>query len=208
MTSKQRHRYLIKKVAEFTAGRFDNGYFAEFGVKQGTSSAIMAKVLQRKGYLFDTWHGFPSFTEEDAFNKARLKKLKFRVKTGKNTEKECINNLKKNKVFELCEMVKGDINKTVPAFFKSYEGTKFCMVHIDTDLYEPARTSLEYCWPHVMKNGLVAFHDYGDSKWPGIKKLVQGFLADHESSLYDKFDIPFAIVAKSLNYDFSGLRYD
>ena len=57
------------------------------------------------------------------------------------------------------------------------------MMHIDTDLYMPAKISLEQFWPYVKDSGVVFFHDYGDKKWRGIKRVVDK-LVDIDNNLY------------------------
>jgi hypothetical protein len=173
-TPKQWHRHYLKKTAEFIRDKEVEGCFIECGVKQGSSSVIMAQVLEREGYLFDTWHGFPHFSDVDAYSDSKKRKLKQRVKTGKNTYKECTDNLSKNNVMNKCKMIKGDICITVPNFVDSHkDNLRISMLHIDTDLYGPANMSLDQFWEFISPGGVVFFHDYGDKEWPGIKKVVK-----------------------------------
>ncbi len=182
MTSKQWHRYFIRKSAQFIKENGIEGVFVECGVKQGTCSAIMAEVLQREGFLFDTWIGFPHFSSVDAFTDKRKKQLEKRVHNRKSTYEDCVDNLRNKKVLNYCHMIRGDICETVPDF--SLLNKKISMIHIDTDLYEPAKISLSYLWKNVVPGGIVFFHDYGDKKWPGIKKLVDTFVRENSVSFY------------------------
>tara|TARA_Y100000034_G_scaffold133596_1_gene199547 strand:+ start:744 stop:1418 length:675 start_codon:yes stop_codon:yes gene_type:complete len=174
-TPKQWHRYYLndaaKKVKENTRG----GYFVECGVKQGTSSVIMSKALGRPGILFDTWSGFPGFSKEDIPTSGSKKRVKKRCNRP-STKKDCIKNLKDHGVFSSCQMIQGDILKTVPDFNK--DGLSICMIHIDTDIYEPAKISLESFWDYIIDGGAVYLHDYKDKKWVGIQKAVDDFVKD------------------------------
>lgn len=183
MTPKQWHRYLIRKTAEYIKAHSIQGAFVECGVKQGSSSVIMAEVLQRRGFLFDTWKGFPAFSDIDAFNDNRKKQLERRVYTAKDTYMDCIYNLRKKKVFHYCRLIRGDICSTIPNFASSYND-KICLLHIDTDLYVPAKISLTHLWDKVETGGIVFFHDYGDKTWPGIKQLVDQFTQKHNISFH------------------------
>ena len=96
-------------------------------------------------------------------------------------------------------MVKGDILKTVPFFVSHLTDFSIAMMHIDTDLYEPAKISLESFWPHVKEGGVVYFHDYGDKKWRGIKKVVDHkvmFGEDLYSHVFDKNKLFSACIVK------------
>jgi len=182
MTPKQKHRWLIGKTAEYLKDY--DGCFVECGVKQGTSSRIMAVELQRKGYLFDTWTGFPHYSKHDLPNNNRKNRLDSRVRNKKSFYKDCKKSLKKFGVFKYCTMIKGDICKTVPDFIKDKE-LVIDMIHIDTDLHDPAKVSIDTLYPFVMENGIILIHDYRDNKWPGIKKVVESFVTDHGWFLVD-----------------------
>jgi O-methyltransferase len=200
-TPKQWHRHYIRKTAEYVKKNEIEGCFVECGVKQGSSSVIMSQVLDRDGYLFDTWHGFPHFSDVDASSDSKKKKLKKRVKTGKNTFTECTDNLIKNNVMDKCKMIKGDICITVPNFVDAYrDDLKISMLHIDTDLYEPANIALDQFWEFMSFGGAVFFHDYGDKKWPGIKKVVKNHIEQYENDyscwVFNSFELCSCVLFK------------
>ena len=177
MTEKQWHRFFINKISEYVAAFASaDSCFIECGVKQGTSSAIMAKNLQRRGILFDTWKGPPHFSKIDAPTEGKQKRIKRRMNT-KSTKHDCINNLKDNGVYDTCTLVEGDICETLPRFLRKSALLDICMMHIDTDVHAPAKAALHLLWPFIMEKGVVFLHDYGDDKrWPGIRILVDEFV--------------------------------
>lgn len=175
MRSKERQRYLQKQVSLFIAETTDEGCFIESGVKQGSCSVIMAQCLQRKGYLFDTWKNLPHFGKFDAFNQKRRTRLRKRIRKGKDTYDECVNNLKKNNVYELCKMIRGDICKTVPKFIKKHPNLSVSLVHSDSDIYAPTKVTFEEFWPFLIDGGMILVHDYKTKQWPGIEKSVDEF---------------------------------
>jgi hypothetical protein len=80
-------------------------------------------------------------------------------------------------------MIKGDICITVPNFVDAHrDDFKISMLHIDTDLYEPANMSFDRLWEFVSPGGVVFFHDYGDKKWPGIQLIVDRFASRCQDS--------------------------
>ena len=143
----------------------------------------MATTLQRSGVLFDTWKGFPHFSKVDAYDERRKNKLKYRVKTGKKTKHDCVALLEKIGVMDICTMIQGDICKTVPDFAKSFNDS-ICLLHVDTDLYEPASVATEYFADHVVPGGIMFFHDYGYKRWPGIAKVVTRLMKKMMNILY------------------------
>jgi O-methyltransferase len=205
LNSKERFRTLQKILSVFVKDSISGGCFVECGVKQGSASVIMANNLNRKGYLFDTWTNMPHFGEYDAFTEKRRKKLRKRIKKGKNTHQECVDNLKNNNVFSLCEMIKGDICKTVPNFVRDNSNNlSICMMHSDSDLYFPTKVALENFWPFIINGGVVLIHDYNTKQWPGIKKIVDEFLHD-KKLLYHVFDKDIAssvLIIKDDNNNF------
>ena len=55
-------------------------------------------------------------------------------------------------------------------------------IHIDLDLYEGYRDTLEHLYKHVVPGGVVLFDEYIDAisteKWPGPKRAIREFLGD------------------------------
>ena len=111
-----------------------------------------------------------------------------RIKRSSDTYQDCINNLAKNGSLKSYILIRGDILKTVPKFVDDIEDFNIAMIHIDTDLYEPAKISLESFWPYVKESGVVYFHDYGDKKWRGIKKVVDDLVEKEEYLYFHIFD--------------------
>ena len=191
-TKKQWHRYFVEEISSIVADHIDKDRdsFVECGVKQGSSSVRMGTRLGVMGYLFDTWHGFPNFSDLDVYHDKDRRQMENRIKSNSDTWKDCIDNLSKNGVFEICSLVRGDILKTVPAFVENIEVKDFsiAMMHIDTDIYEPAKISLESFWPYIKDGGVIYFHDYGDKKWRGIKKVVDDLVEADENLYFHVFD--------------------
>lgn len=59
------------------------------------------------------------------------------------------------------ELVKGDILETVKRYVDNHPELKIALLHIDTDIYEPAKEALNVFYDRVVKGGVVAFDDYG-----------------------------------------------
>jgi len=71
------------------------------------------------------------------------------------------------------ELVKGDITKTVPKYLKSHPELRISILNLDTDIYEPAVTILEYLYPRISKGGIIILDDYGT--FPGETKAIEDY---------------------------------
>ncbi len=79
------------------------------------------------------------------------------------------------------EFVKGDINITIPKYCKENTHQKISLLHIDTDVYEPAVTILENMYERVVSGGIIIFDDYGT--FPGETKAVDDFFKNKKENV-------------------------
>jgi O-methyltransferase len=49
---------------------------------------------------------------------------------------------------------------------------RFALCHIDVDVYESARSILDWVWPRLRAGGIVVYDDYGFSNTDGVTRLV------------------------------------
>jgi hypothetical protein len=54
------------------------------------------------------------------------------------------------------------------------DDARYRFVHVDVDLYQPTRDSLEYFWPRLVPGARMVCDDYN---WPGGKRAVDEFCA-------------------------------
>lgn len=66
-----------------------------------------------------------------------------------------------------CELVKGDIVKTVPDFVKSRPDLVVAMLILDTDLYAPTKVALETFLPLMPKGGIVVLDEVAYRNFAG-----------------------------------------
>ncbi|AXI10442.1 dTDP-6-deoxy-L-hexose 3-O-methyltransferase [Oceanobacillus zhaokaii] len=71
------------------------------------------------------------------------------------------------------ELIKGDINNTVPEYIEKHPELKISLLNLDTDIYEPAVTILENLYPRITIGGILIIDDYG--VFPGETKAVDEF---------------------------------
>jgi len=77
------------------------------------------------------------------------------------------------KLDENVELVQGDILKTIPKYCAENPAMRISLLNLDTDIYEPAKTILEYLWPRIVPGGVLVLDDY--NMFPGETKAVDDY---------------------------------
>ncbi len=181
------HYELYKIIRDLPGAIIECGVFKGASlIRFATFRNLFEAEHSRKIIGFDMFGKFP----ETKFEGDKKYRKKFIDSAGENsiTEKELA------EVFELknlknYELVKGDINQTIPEYVKNNPHLKIALLHIDTDVYEPAVTILREMYEKVVKGGIIAFDDYGT--FPGETQAVDEFFKDKKVKI-QKF--PFSHI--------------
>ena len=148
------------------------GDIAELGVYKGNTAVLLAVLARKLGttaYLFDTYEGFAS---EDLRGIDANKGLCFG-----DTSVEGVQSLVG---LQNVRCVKGHF----PASASELpHDLRYCMVHIDCDLYAPFDAALRYFYPRLIKGGFLIMHDYSNSFWDGAEKAIDEFFSDKPEKL-------------------------
>jgi hypothetical protein len=142
------------------------GDIAELGVYRGNSAAILshyARVHSRELFLFDTFEGFD---RRDLIGDDGVKGIQFKD-TSLGYVRDFVGE-------ENVTFFPGRFPQSVPAHLHE---RRFCLVHIDCDLYEPAKAGFEFFFPRLSPGGLLVIHDYANPYWPGIKRAADDYCA-------------------------------
>lgn len=158
--------------------RHIEGDTADIGVRFGTSSFFILRGIDdaaKQHHLFDSFEGLSAPTAEDnaAGNRPAWKQGDLLVE-----EHVTKNNLRM--YVDRCHYYKG----WIPARFPEVRDRKFAFVHIDVDLYEPTRDTLEFFYPRVSPGGVIVCDDYGSTLCPGARKAMDEFMADKPEALF------------------------
>lgn len=173
--------------------RLIEGDIVETGVGRGLSLAAFAYAcsyfkLNKVIYGFDSFQGFPGVTSEDIG--IRVKDLES-VSGWETTSQDLVNSvfeIERKKDKERSVLVHHDVEvKLIPGFFEktipTYLPEKIALLHVDCDLYQSYKLVLGQSLPCMVSGGLIVFDEYDDKKWPGAKKAVDEFCAEHELAL-------------------------
>lgn len=157
------------------------GSVVECGVHHGGGVMAWAKLsstlepynYRRKIIGFDTFEGFPEVHESDG---TRPKKGMFGAEYDVVAELEdCISEYDQNRFLNQIpkvELVKGDANKTIPAYIENNQHLIVSLLYLDFDIYEPTVTALKHFVPRMPKGAVIAFDEVNNANWPGETKAL------------------------------------
>ena len=66
----------------------------------------------------------------------------------------------------------------IPERFSAVTDKTFSFVHIDVDIYQPTKDSIEFFYPRLATGGILMCDDYGFSNCPGATQAIDDFLRD------------------------------
>jgi ABC-type polysaccharide/polyol phosphate transport system ATPase subunit len=147
------------------------GDLAEVGVYKGASAWLMCEATAgttKTVHLFDSFEGLSEPLPVDG-------SYWFRGALSVSDE-HARQNLSR---FGNAKIYKG----WVPERFQDVADRCFCFVHVDVDLYEPTRASVEFFYERLVTNGLMVFDDYGFETCPGARQAVDEFFATRPEAL-------------------------
>ena len=154
------------------------GNWAECGVFRGSTAFLLASYNKRnkalksgsKIFLYDSFEGLAKPSDKD----------KGTFMTEKDyycSEEQVRKNLKSFSVFVF--------NKGwIPDCFEKTKSIKFSFVHIDVDLYDAVKLSLDFFSKRIEKGGIIVLDDYGFDGTPGAKKTIDEFYHKNKERFY------------------------
>ncbi len=175
------------------------GEVIEFGIFKGTS---FIRLLTFREML--EFHSSRKIIGFDAFGKFPKSNVKndnkyidyFETAAGTGIEKPEFEKVLNFKSFKNYELIQGNILETLPLYIEQNPQLKISFLHIDTDVYSPAKLILELCYDRIVKNGVIVLDDYPTVE--GEVKAVDEFFKDKDY-IINKFPfshIPSYIIKK------------
>lgn len=147
------------------------GDFLEVGVWRGGSGCLLAMASQRPGrrvLLADTFEGVVKAGELDT---------RYSGGEHSDTDIDLVNALvARCGVIDRVETLKG----VFPEFNSERVGERLALLHIDVDVYESARSVLEWALPRLQIGAVVVFDDYGFFGCEGVTRLVNEFMVGNQ----------------------------
>ncbi|HLF94640.1 MAG TPA: TylF/MycF/NovP-related O-methyltransferase [Planctomycetota bacterium] len=136
------------------------GDTAECGTWRGGSSWLICRGLGRTHHAFDSFEGLSQPDDRDGthFTKGELAV----------TEEEFRSRLAG---FEGLRVYKG----WIPSRFPEVADRRFSLVHVDVDLHQPTRDSVDFFYPRLNRGGVLLLDDYGFRICPGAREAIDDF---------------------------------
>ena len=148
--------------------RHVQGDTAECGVYLGASSYLICRA-NLASPLGKDHHGFDSF---EGLSRPGDRDGGFWGGGDLSVPLEaCARNLAE---FRDCRLYKG----WIPERFHEITDKTFSFVHLDVDLYEPTKASVEFFYPRLNPGGILVCDDYGFTTCPGATRAVDEYLLD------------------------------
>lgn len=156
------------------------GDTAECGVFEGASSWLVLRYAPdfkgkaRQHHIFDSFEGLSApgvHDHPDHFAKGDLECPEAKVR-------ERLADFEKRVFY-----YKG----WIPERFNEVKDRQFSFAHLDVDLYDPTKDSIEFFYPRMSPGGVIICDDYGCNTCPGATKAIDVYLANKPEKM-----IPFA----------------
>lgn len=185
-------RSLIRQLAHYEIFKQTvdlPGHYLDFGVYFGNSFFFWHKLLEvltptathKKVIGFDTFEGFPAISDEDGGEDLSVQKTvgglsassfleEFRLLLELHNQDAVI-------PANRGQIVIGDITKRLPEWLEENPESRFCLINIDVDIYDPTLVILESCWDRLVPGGALILDEYATSKWPGETRAWDEFSA-------------------------------
>lgn len=158
-----------------------NGEIAEVGVYKGGSARILCEYKGSKEiHLFDTFKGLPKETvvKDDL------------VKAGWLSDVDVDDVRNYLSLYHNVFIYPG----LFPGTADQIKGKEFCLVHLDTDIFQGTIEGLKFFWPRMVRGGRIICHDYNNVDCPGVKRAFQEFFKDHPEMIIDIADTQAMLV--------------
>ena len=145
------------------------GAMVEFGCHGGRTAALLAALVDRPLYLYDSFQGLPERAPQDAgaldiFKAGTLAVVEQEVRD----------------FFAKYPLLREPI--IVPCWFSRVELDRLpeqvCFAHLDGDLYTSIRDSLKVVYPRLVPGAVCVIDDYGWDGLSGVQIAVDEYMAD------------------------------
>jgi hypothetical protein len=167
------------------------GCIVELGVSQGVSLITWANLMEtfcpgdrtRMVFGFDHFQGLQDFSEKDGIipKDNKVGKQVGGWQAPKAIAQTLIDLLNEDTIppnIARAKIIDGDIMNTLPIFLEENPGLKISLLHLDVDLYEVTKFSLETLYDLVCVGGVICFDEYGLIPWQGETRAVDEFFRE------------------------------
>ena len=181
MGNQMAHYELYKKILNLPGDIIELGVFKGSSLIQfATFRELLENENARKIVGFDVFGEFPTECSVESDSKF-AKKWNLQFQDEFIAREDILKSLAHKKIGNV-ELIKGRIEETLDDYIARNTHTRIAMLHIDTDVYEPAIFALERLWSRIVHpGGIIVLDDYGTVE--GETLAVDEFFADKKVRL-------------------------
>jgi len=177
--------YELWSLAQQTS-RID-GAILEVGVWRGGSGCLLALAAPQKTvYLADTFEGVVNAGPRDT---------RYRGGEHSDTSEEVVRRLLASTGATNAQLLKGIFPRDTAA---SISGP-VSLLHVDVDVYQSAKDTVEWVLPRLLPGSIIVFDDYGFYGCEGITRYVSELREQHPELVFLHNLNGHAIFIKTLN---------
>lgn len=160
----------LQLAAQDIERRKTAGALAEVGVYRGGFAAHVNAIFpDRKLYLFDTFEGFDARDVKDEQSRGLSK-------GGQDFSATSVEYVMSQMPHpQQCVPMRGYFPETANGLEE-----KFAFVSLDTDLYAPIYSGLEWFYPRLSHGGYIFVHDFNNELYPGASEAVIDYCGKHQ----------------------------
>ena len=180
---RQCRHYSTLQLASYAASLPD-GDVIECGCWHGHSTVAIATILAAHGFagrfhVFDSFEGgLSGFTEKDESTFKLSDREKLAATKVFQSDFDFVKRVLSP--YDFVELHRG----WIPGSFAAFRVGKIRFVHIDVDMYEPTKASLEFFWDSLVPGGCLVVDDYNHSVFEGATRAVDDFLTAAKPKLF------------------------
>jgi len=172
---------LFKKILNIQGSVIECGVLAGGGLMTFAQlTAIFEPVNhQRRIIGFDTFSGFPGMSKNDKGSTSQFAKKGGLAANSYQDLKQCIELYDSNRFLNhipKIELVKGDVNVTIPKYLKNNPHTVVSLLFLDFDIYKPTKVALQNFVPRMPKGAIIAFDELNSKEFVGETLAVMDTL--------------------------------
>ena len=150
------------------------GIFMEVGSYKGGTALHICNAIQHRGASFYCFDPF----EKGGFRKLSDCDTAFTAHDFTDTKYKAVVRLLSSK--PNAKVVQGFF----PAVAEHLDLRDISFCHLDVDIYDATKHSLEYLAPRLATHGLIVVDDVDHRETPGVRRAVDEFLVNHPSFLF------------------------
>ena len=193
------HYEIYKKVSHLEGDIIECGVFKGVSlIRFLTFRAFDSMSKIKKIYGFDIFGSFPRPNKNKDHNKRDTSFAKSHdKKIGLGIKKKKLNDILRTKGFKNFSLIEGDVTETIEKFIKNKKKIKIALLHLDMDVYEPTKHTLNKLFKFIVKNGIILIDDYKHIR--GATIAIDEFMKKNKKLKIQKISIksrPSFIIKK------------